>query len=98
MDELKRLLTPTDQDKREALRFVISIVFLAVLALLAGCSSAPAVTPGAVCPPPVEYSKDVLRQAAGELRTLPSGAALETMMIDYGRERDMLRACREAAR
>jgi hypothetical protein len=45
------------------------------------------------CPPLVAYPRDVQKQAAAELRALPKGSPLATMIVDYGKTRD---ACRLA--
>jgi len=60
---------------------------------LSACATASS-DPGAVCPPPVEYSPDFQERLADEVEALPTGAALERAMLDYGRERAELWACR----
>jgi hypothetical protein len=67
---------------------------LALAALAAACSSL-AVSPAAsLCPEPKPYTADEESRAARELLTLPAGSILAEMIIDYGRERAELRACR----
>lgn len=62
---------------------------------LSACATAGS-NPGAACPPPVDYSADFQKRLANEIEALPVGAALERAMLDYGRERAELRACRGA--
>jgi hypothetical protein len=42
----------------------------------------------------IEYSPEFQAQLADELEALPAGSSLERAMIDYGRLRSELRACR----
>lgn len=66
---------------------------LALAATLpAGCATAP--SEPSVCPRPVEYSRDFQARLADEMDALSPGSAVETALLDYQRERDMLRACR----
>lgn len=67
-------------------------VWIAVISslALAACQSA-----GGGCPPLVSYSKDQQARAAAELRALPQGSQLSTMIVDYGKQRD---ACRVGGR
>lgn len=46
-----------------------------------------------VCPPVVEYSRDLQARAADELDLLPEGPAIAEMLADYGVMRDQARAC-----
>lgn len=67
---------------------------LAILpVLLAGCATAPSDI--STCPPIVEYDAAFLARAAEELAeiTTKGYSALPQMIVDYGRTRDMLRAC-----
>lgn len=47
------------------------------------------------CPPLVTYDAALQRRAAAELRALPAGAALATLVTDYGKTRDACRALEE---
>lgn len=47
-----------------------------------------------VCPVPVTYTAAFQHKLADEIEKLPPGAALTQAMLDYGRERAELRACR----
>ena len=62
-----------------------------VAALLTGCVTV--ASDPSICPPIAQYSPEFLAEAADALDALPTGSPLERMIIDYGRERDMLRAC-----
>lgn len=64
------------------------------LALLAACSTPPAVPSASVCPEPKPYTSAEERRAAAELLALPSESIVAVMITDYGRERAELRACR----
>ncbi len=68
-------------------------LLLIVPAFLSACVTEPS-DPGSVCPVPVEYSREFQDRMANELDALPDGAALTTAMVDYGRLRAELRACR----
>lgn len=61
--------------------------------LLAGCGTA--VSRGSECPPLVVYDEAFLDRAADELDAIAAAGhtAVPQMIVDYGRERDMLRAC-----
>ena len=48
--------------------------------LLAGCTTVP--SDGPPCPPVVEYRREFLARAAGELDRLPAGSAIEQMLAD----------------
>ena len=48
---------------------------------------------GAPCPPVVDYTREFLARAAGELDSLPAGSAIEQMLADYQVMRDQARAC-----
>jgi hypothetical protein len=56
-----------------------------------GCATAR--SDGSPCPPVVAYSPDFLVRAAGELKSLPAGSAIEQMLADYQVMRDQARAC-----
>ncbi len=71
---------------------------LAVLAiatsLLSGCAtgvSEPRIA--TVCPPVVEYTRELQARAAEELGMLPDGSAIAEMLADYSVMRDQARAC-----
>lgn len=71
---------------------------LAVLAtatsLLTGCAtvaSEPRVA--TVCPPVVQYSRDLQARAAEELVQLPHGSVIGEMLSDYAVMREQARAC-----
>lgn len=64
-----------------------------ILALVAACSPPPpALAPLVVAPMPRQYTCEQSRQLANEFAALPAGAMLKTAIIDYGQERDELRA------
>lgn len=73
---------------------LVAIVALLALGigLLAGCATAP--LPAPACPSLVTYSPAFQSKAADELETLPADAALGTIVADYKRLRDQVRACR----
>ncbi len=49
-----------------------------------------------VCPQLIEYSPEIQRQAADELKTLPpTGVIRSRFMPDYGTMRGEVRACRK---
>lgn len=65
-----------------------------LLASLTGCGTpASDVT---ACPPIVSYDPAFQARAADELDAIVTAGhtAIPQMIVDYGRERDMLRACR----
>lgn len=62
------------------------VLSVAISSVLAGCQHA-----ASGCPPLVAYSGTFQKEAAAELRALPSGSRLATMIVDYGKQRD---ACR----
>ncbi len=65
--------------------------------LLSGCAtvgSDPRLMP--VCPPVVEYSREVQARAAEELEVLPDGSAISEMLADYSTMRDQARSCATA--
>ncbi|TYR33465.1 hypothetical protein FY036_07755 [Mesorhizobium microcysteis] len=47
-----------------------------------------------VCPPVVEYSRELQMRAADELALLPDRSAIVAMMSDYEVMRNQARACR----
>src|SRR5512132_1258805 len=66
------------------------VVVLAIAAsLLAGCATER--SDGAPCPPVLDYSRDFLRYAAGELKRLPAGSAIDQMLADCQVMRDQAR-------
>ena len=79
-------MTRSKLNERPVLYWV-SIVTSAML--LAGCLAA---TSRVTCPPLVTYPPAFQQQAAAELRALPAGSALATMIVDYGKLRDACRA------
>ncbi|MBB4267591.1 hypothetical protein GGD89_003238 [Roseospira visakhapatnamensis] len=70
---------------------------LAVLVLatiwLSACATAGSDGGGPVCPPVVEYSREVQARAADELDLLPEGSAVVEMLSDYAVMREQARAC-----
>lgn len=56
---------------------------------LAACQST-----GGACPPLVSYTPETQRQAAAELRRLPKDSPLAKLVVDYGKTRAAIRACR----
>ena len=48
---------------------------------------------GGVCPPVLEYSREVQAQATEELTSLPEGSAMVEMIRDYAVMRDQTRSC-----
>lgn len=60
--------------------------------LLTSCATVP--SEGQTCPPVVEYTPEQQTRAADELEALPAGSMLGQMILDYGVQRDVLRACR----
>lgn len=46
-----------------------------------------------VCPPVVEYSREVQAQAAEELALLPENSAIAEIMADYVMMREQARVC-----
>jgi len=61
---------------------------------LTGCATAGSEGPaGLVCPPVVEYNREVQARAAGELGLLPKGSAVIEMLSDYAVMREQARGC-----
>jgi len=67
-------------------------VILLLPLLLAACAD-PAAVARNTCPPIKPYTTAEQQRAADELLKLPPGSMLGQMIVDYGRERAMLRAC-----
>ena len=67
------------------------------LAVLAAACSAAAPSTANLCPAPKTYTADEQFRAARELLALPATSILAEMIIDYGRERAELRACRRGS-
>jgi len=66
-----------------------------VTSCLTGCATVGFEARGtSVCPPVVEYSRQVQARAAEELLLLPDGSAVVEMMVDYAVMREQARACR----
>lgn len=66
-----------------------------VTSLLSGCATDG--SDGAahlVCPPVVEYSRELQAKAAEDLASLPEGSAIAEMLADYAVMREQVRACR----
>lgn len=61
--------------------------------LLAGCATGRSDAP--TCPDIVKYDDDFLVRAADELDSIVAAGhtAIPQMIVDYGRERAMLKAC-----
>ena len=74
-----------------SLRLRAAVLVIAA-SLLAGCATER--SDGVPCPPVVEYGREFLARAAGELDSLPPDAAVEQMLADYQVMRDQGRACR----
>ncbi|WP_336429213.1 hypothetical protein [Roseovarius sp. E0-M6] len=51
-----------------------------------------------VCPPVVEYSREVQARAAEELLLLPEGSVVVEMLADYAMMREQVRACKMSSR
>ncbi len=78
------------------MRLPLEIPALALAALAAACSSFSGVSSVGLCPEPKIYTADAEVRAGRELLALPRDSVLAAMIIDYGRERAALRACRRA--
>jgi hypothetical protein len=63
-----------------------------ILAVGACSPPPPVVAPSVVAPRPIEYTCDQQRRLANEFAAMPAGAMTRQAIIDYGRERDQLRA------
>lgn len=63
-----------------------------LIALLAGCAS-PAPIAQTSCPPIVQYTADEEARAKTELLSLGADSVIARMIVDYGKERFILRAC-----
>ncbi|TKZ15855.1 hypothetical protein FAP39_16720 [Shimia litoralis] len=69
-------------------------VLVIATSLLSGCGTAGFDSGGgAVCPPVVEYSRELQARAAEELAALPDGSAIVEMMADYAVMREQGRVC-----
>lgn len=51
-----------------------------------------------VCPPVVEYSREVQARAAEELLLLPERSVVVEMLADYAVMREQARACKMSSR
>ncbi|HXP74411.1 MAG TPA: hypothetical protein VN823_09705 [Stellaceae bacterium] len=76
------------------MRLPWEIPALALAAFAAACSNLTAPPAASLCPEPRSYAANEEARAARELLALPAGSILADMIIDYGRERAELRACR----
>ena len=76
------------------MRLPWEIPALALVALAAACASLASPPGAALCPEPKTYTAEEETRAAHELPALPPNSVLAEMIIDYGRERAELRACR----
>lgn len=65
------------------------ILGLIVTALLSGCATVVSDT----CPTLFDYAPEIQAQAADELKRLPEGSAIATLIGDYGVVRNEIRAC-----
>lgn len=68
---------------------MIRMLFIALL--LSGCQRTQWLT---VCPTPVVYDQRTEHHLAQELQTLPQHSTIVQFLLDYKKERDMLKACR----
>lgn len=75
---------------RKYVLWIIVALAAAGLWFLAACA-APIVS---ACPPVPVYDQEFQTRLADELDALPLGSALGAAMVDYGRLRNQLRACR----
>ncbi len=74
-------------------RIALYGLILALGGALAACSPPPPVaTPSVVAPRPQEYTCDQQRRLAAEFGAMPADAMARQAIVDYGRERDQLRA------
>ena len=70
------------------------VVLGLVTSLLSGCATAGSENGGlALCPPAVEYSRELQGRAADELAWLPEGSIIAEMLTDYAVMREQARAC-----
>ena len=70
------------------------VVLVIATTLLTGCTtgvSEPRIV--TVCPPVVEYTRELQARAANEVEVLPDGSAISEMLADYSVMRDQARAC-----
>jgi hypothetical protein len=69
------------------------IALCGLILVLGACSPPPpVVAPIVVAPMPQEYSCTQQRQLANEFAAMPAGSMARQAIVDYGRERDQLRA------
>lgn len=62
--------------------------------MLSGCATVGSdPSKRAVCPPVVEYTRELRERAAEELARLPEGSMIAEMLSDYGVLREQARAC-----
>lgn len=71
---------------------LLALLPIALLSLT-GCGTASS-DAAQICPVPVEYSREFQSALAEEIASLPMGSSIERAIIDYGRLRAELRACR----
>lgn len=79
---------------RAAVRSIAFGLFLTMTLGLGSCTGTPPVPLGSICPTPVSYTLEQQQAAAKELQALAPGSMLGQMIVDYGRERAVLRACK----
>ena len=74
----------------------LPLLVIATLSLTA-CATAPS-SFVVVCPPVMAYDRAFQARLGDEIQRLPPGAALERVMLDYGRLRYQARACASPAK
>ena len=68
-------------------------VLVIVTSLLGACATVSSERVVGVCPPVVEYSRELQARASEELANLPDGSAVVEMMADYVVMRHQARVC-----
>ena len=71
----------------------LAVLVIAAISLIACATANFDPRMATVCPPLVEYSREVQARAAHELDVLPDGSAVAEMLSDYSVMRDQARAC-----